>query len=130
MNPEESQVSPEDIPNQSQDPVPQAGGVSHDLTEDESASALGYITTIAQQHMMQQQAMEEQAAMEQEEASAPQEEAPAEATQEESAEEGSVLKEIKALREEVKGNDVQAEIEDIKAELQKLLKEDGTETKD
>lgn len=51
-----TQAQPQDVPNTSQDPVPQAGQDPKDLTQDELAAALGYITTLGTQHHQAMQA--------------------------------------------------------------------------
>lgn len=101
---------------------------SGELSNDDLAATLGFMTTLGEQNLMAQQPQEGSDAEE----SAPEEEIPETTPEPAPTEESGVLSEIKAIRAEIEQQDVSKEVAEIRAELEKLLEEEksdnGTET--
>lgn len=102
-----------------------------EMTDDDIAATLGFITTLSQQTMFPNQEVDENGEPVEGEEDTAEEVAPE--VEEDAGGNEEVLAEIQSLKENMGvGEEIKAEIQDIKAQLEELLKDDEPtkETKD
>ena len=90
-----------------------------ELSDDETAAALGFITTLSEQQMPQMTPQTPETAPEQEKTEEP--------TEDLSSAKDEIIGEVRSLKEEMVSEDMKQEFEEIKGKLDELLKEDDNQ---